>query len=114
MSVYQRSGKYKGIDYVVIETDTIYNIKNEEEHKIILDHLNSQIGYEHFKMDKVSYPYYIYLETEEMLELETKIQIVKGDKQPLKDVIAEATGKTDKEYNDKSETHIEKCNGLEM
>ena len=71
--LYKKEGKTKdGIKYEVLEETTIYTLENREQHEIIVEKLNKQLGFDGLKVEDVSYPYTFVVDVQELLDLEEK------------------------------------------
>lgn len=71
--VYKKKDKTDdNIQYEVLEELTIYTLKSRQEHEIIVEKLNKQLGYEGFSVENVSYPYTFIVDAHEMIDMMEK------------------------------------------
>ncbi len=73
--VYKKKDKTDdNIQYEVLEELTIYTLKSRQEHEIIVEKLNKQLGYEGFSVENVLYPYTFIVDAHEMINMMEKHQ----------------------------------------
>ena len=90
--LYKKNGvTEEGISYENIEELTIYKLENKEQHQIIVEKLNQQIGFKYFQVEDVKYPFVFEIDKLEMFELTEQFQ---KEKSGLDKKIEQASKKT--------------------
>lgn len=75
MELYKKKSRnIDGVEFQQIEELVVYDIKNKEEHKKVVDKLNAYLGFAWHKVNETEYPYTLVVDLLEELHIKNKLE----------------------------------------